>query len=127
MKRLKPLLTFPLLLALAVTSFPQPKAATKSAPVTDTLRAAADAPRDEKLWQKALKLQRSSVVVDTHNDILSIMLDENYDLGTPSAGKYHTDLARMKEGGLTAEFFSVYVDRSLRRAGRRGPARARPH
>ena len=110
-------MAFALALALAAAAFPQPKTAGKSVPVTDTLRAgggrAADAPRDERLWQKALKLHRSSIVVDTHNDILSIMLDENYDLGTPSVGKYHTDLARMKEGGLTAEFFSVYVDRSF--------------
>lgn len=68
-------------------------------------------PRDEKLWQKALEIQRKSIVVDTHNDILSLMFDENYDIGTSSAGKYHTDLARMKQGGITAEFFSVYIDK----------------
>ena len=77
--------------------------------------------RDERLWRRALRLHRSAVVVDTHNDILSIMLDEDYDLGTPSAGKYHTDLQRMKEGGLSAEFFSVYVDRSY--AAKGGSAR----
>ncbi|MCA1614298.1 MAG: dipeptidase [Acidobacteria bacterium] len=107
--------------SLAAAAVSQPKTTIKSAPVTDTLRAGAntspDAPRDERLWQKALKLHRSSIVVDTHNDILSIMLDEDYDLGTPSAGKYHTDLARMKEGGLSAEFFSVYVDRSFAEKG----------
>jgi membrane dipeptidase len=115
-----------LLLSLTASALPQAKprtreASAKSAPVTDTLRpanaAAADAPRDEKLWQRALKLQRSSIVVDTHNDILSFMYDEDYDVGESSAGKYHTDLARMKEGGLTAEFFSVYVDRSYAEKG----------
>lgn len=74
-------------------------------------------PRDEKLWKKALDLHRKSIVVDTHNDILSIMFDEKYDLGEPSVGKYHTDLARMKQGGITAEFFSVYIDRSYARDG----------
>src|SRR4030095_7082289 len=69
------------------------------------------APRDEALWKKALELQRKSIVVDTHNDILSFMTDENYDIGVSSVGKYHTDIARMKQGGLTAEFFSVYIDR----------------
>lgn len=68
--------------------------------------------RDERLWREALKIHRKAIVVDTHNDITSMMIDEGYDLGTSSVGKYHTDLARMKEGGLTAEFFSVYVDRS---------------
>ena len=73
--------------------------------------------RDEKLWKRALDIQRKSIVVDTHNDILSFMYDENYDIGTSSAGKYHTDLARMKQGGLTAEFFSVYIDRKYASEG----------
>ena len=55
--------------------------------------------------------------MDTHNDILSMMTDDNYELGVSSVGKYHTDLARMKQGGLTAEFFSVYIDRSYARDG----------
>ncbi|MGH9883209.1 MAG: membrane dipeptidase [Pyrinomonadaceae bacterium] len=73
--------------------------------------------RDEKLWQKALEIQRKSIVVDTHNDILSMMTDDNYDIGVSSVGKYHTDLARMKQGGLTAEFFSVYIDRKYAKDG----------
>jgi membrane dipeptidase len=78
-------------------------------------------PRDEKLWKKALEIQRKSVVVDTHNDVLSYMTDDNYDLGVSSVGKYHTDIARMKQGGLTAEFFSVYIDRKY--VGEGGSAR----
>ncbi|MDQ1591468.1 MAG: rane dipeptidase [Pyrinomonadaceae bacterium] len=115
------------LLLLAATAappaFPQSKETKKAAPVTDTLRATTAAPannnagRDERLWQKTLKLQRSAIVVDTHNDILSFMFDENYDIGQSSVGKYHTDIARMKEGGLSAEFFSVYVDRSYAATG----------
>lgn len=73
--------------------------------------------RDERLWKKALEIQRKAIVVDTHNDILSMMTDENYDIGVSSIGKYHTDLARMKQGGLTAEFFSVYVDRKYATEG----------
>jgi len=74
-------------------------------------------PRDEKLWKKALEIHRKAIVVDTHNDILSMMIDDNYDLGVSSVGKYHTDIARMKQGGLTAEFFSVYIDRSYVKDG----------
>jgi membrane dipeptidase len=81
-----------------------------AAPAQQALTATEPA-RDEKLWKKALDLQRKSIVVDTHNDVLSFMTDENYDIGVSSVGKYHTDLARMKQGGLTAEFFSVYIDR----------------
>ncbi|HEX8179505.1 MAG TPA: dipeptidase [Pyrinomonadaceae bacterium] len=73
--------------------------------------------RDERLWQRALKLHRSAIVVDTHNDITTMMEDEDYDIGQSSIGKYHTDLARMKEGGLTAEFFSVYVDKKYAETG----------
>ena len=79
--------------------------------------APSDPPRDEKLWKKALEIQRKSIVVDTHNDVLSFMTDENYDIGVSSVGKYHTDIARMREGGLTAEFFSVYIDRSYAKDG----------
>jgi membrane dipeptidase len=117
---LRATLTLVLLAVFACPALPQSKETTKTAPVTDTLRAAtATAPtvRDERLWQRALKLQRSSIVVDTHNDILSIMFDENYDIGQSSVGKYHTDIARMREGGLSAEFFSVYVDRTYAQNG----------
>ena len=69
------------------------------------------APRDERLWKRALEIHRKSVVIDGHNDITEIMVDTGYDLGTPSVGKYHTDLARLKESGMTGQFFSVYVDR----------------
>src|SRR5829696_3092783 len=67
--------------------------------------------RDERLWKRALALQKRAIVVDGHNDIPTIMADEDYDIGVPSAGKYHTDIARLKQGGMTGEFFSIYVDR----------------
>jgi membrane dipeptidase len=71
---------------------------------------------DPKLWQKALKIHRKAIIVDGHNDIPSPMVDEDFDLATNSVGKYHrdgdpfhTDLARLKAGGITGEFFSIYV------------------
>src|SRR5215207_2277042 len=73
--------------------------------------------RDEKLWKKALALHKKAVVIDGHNDIPTIMVDENYDLGVPSAGKYHTDVARLKRSGMTGEFFSIYVDRQYATQG----------
>lgn len=81
------------------------------------VQAQGDAARDERLWKKALEIQRKAIVVDTHNDVLSFMIDENYDLGVSSVGKYHTDIARMKQGGVTAEFFSVYIDRKYATEG----------
>ncbi len=117
---LRAALILTLLVACAAPALPQGKETTKTAPVGPALHVFNVQPppaRDEKLWQRALKLQRSAIVVDTHNDILSYMFDENYDIGTSSVGKYHTDIARMKEGGLSAEFFSVYVDRSYAEHG----------
>src|SRR5690348_3238838 len=71
---------------------------------------------DPVLWQKALRIHRSAIIVDGHNDIVSPMTDDDYDLATPSKGKihltdgtpYHTDLERFKESGITGEFFSIY-------------------
>jgi membrane dipeptidase len=85
----------------------------KSAARTQTAKPAASPTpqRDERLWQKALAIHRKAIIVDGHNDIPTIMVDEDYDLGTPSAGKYHTDLQRLKQSGMTGEFFSIYVDR----------------
>jgi len=65
--------------------------------------------RDERLWQRALQIQRRAIVIDTHNDVTTPMTNDDYDLsGTPPA-PYRTSIARMKQGGLTAEFFSLYV------------------
>src|SRR5215203_6973667 len=65
--------------------------------------------RDERLWQRALQIHRRAIVIDTHNDVTTPMTNDDYDLsGTPPA-PYRTSIARMKEGGLTAEFFSLYV------------------
>jgi membrane dipeptidase len=73
--------------------------------------------RDERLWKRAQELHRKAFVLDGHNDITEIMVDTGYDLGTPSVGKYHTDLARLVRGGMTGQFFSVYVDRKYAAAG----------
>ncbi len=93
-------------LVLAATRTNTPADSTQTSPA-----------RDEKLWKRALEIHRKAIVVDTHNDILSMMTDDEYDIGVSSVGKYHTDLARMKQGGVTAEFFSVYVDRKYAREG----------
>ena len=66
-------------------------------------------PRDEKLWQRALEIQRKAIVIDTHNDVTTPMTNDDYDLsGTPPT-PYRTSIERMKQGGMTAEFFSLYV------------------
>ncbi len=66
----------------------------------------------ETLEQRAARIHRQAIIVDGHNDIPSVMLATGYDLGTPST-RTHTDLARMKAGGITGEFFSIYVEGDL--------------
>lgn len=71
---------------------------------------------DPKIWAQALKIHKKSIVIDGHNDITSPMVDEDLDLKTDTAGKYHadgdpfhTDLARLKLSGITGMFFSIYT------------------
>ena len=113
-----------LALLLSLTGAGLVPAGARLAPRQQTASAAAAATatppppqRDERLWRKALAIHRKAIVVDGHNDITSPMIDEGYDLGTPSVGKYHTDLARMKQGGMTGQFFSIYVDQSYAKEG----------
>jgi len=65
--------------------------------------------RDERLWQHALLIHRRAIVIDTHNDVTTPMTNDDFDLsGTPPT-PYRTSIERMKKGGMTAEFFSLYV------------------
>jgi membrane dipeptidase len=62
--------------------------------------------------ERASRIHRQAIIVDGHNDIPSVMLAANYDIGTKST-RTHTDLARMKTSGITGEFFSIYVEGDL--------------
>jgi membrane dipeptidase len=73
------------------------------------LPVSAQQPRDEKLWQKALAIHRRAIVIDTHNDVTTPMTNDNYDLSGAPPVPYRTSIARMRQGGLTAEFFSLYI------------------
>src|SRR5918993_3414052 len=97
----------PMCLLALMSAATAPAAAQQSVPAPSP----SPAPRDERLWKRALEIHRKAFVVDGHNDITEIMVDTGYDLGTPSVGKYHTDLQRLKSSGMTGQFFSVYVDR----------------
>src|ERR1043165_1296053 len=73
--------------------------------------------RDQQLWKRALAIHRKAIVIDSHNDITTPMTNDDYDLGGPPPVPYRTSLDRMKEGGLTAEFFSVYIKPDYVRSG----------
>jgi len=64
---------------------------------------------------RALRVYREAFVVDTHNDMPSRILDDGYDPDVRHAPGFgpkegHTDLPRLVESGLTAEFLSAWID-----------------
>jgi membrane dipeptidase len=64
---------------------------------------------------RAAKVYRDAIVIDTHNDLPSRMLDDGYDADVrhqPGAAKDQgdSDLPRFMESGITAQFLSAFVD-----------------
>ncbi|HEX8719903.1 MAG TPA: dipeptidase, partial [Pyrinomonadaceae bacterium] len=57
----------------------------------------------------ALAIHRRAVAVDMHADTVQFVVDEGADLSRPVATT-HLDAVRMREGGLDAQFFSVWVE-----------------
>ena len=49
-------------------------------------------------------------MIDTHNDFLSKTTDYGYVFDTDLSGKTHSDLARLKKGGVDVQLFSVFCD-----------------
>lgn len=64
--------------------------------------------------QSYKKLHFKSIVVDTHNDILMKAADKGIVFDRDLTGKTHSDLARLKKGGLDVQLFSVYCDGDLK-------------
>src|SRR5271157_2518817 len=56
---------------------------------------------------EVMRVHRSALLIDTHNDVPSRTVD-GFDIG-PRASSGHTDVVRMKAGGVGAQFFAVYV------------------
>jgi membrane dipeptidase len=80
-----------------------------------TLLFAAD---DPTLLKKALSIHRRVLTVDTHCDTPLMFLRKDWDIGTyhqpGQRGSGCQDLPRMKEGGLDASFFAVFVGQGPR-------------
>lgn len=56
---------------------------------------------------EVMKVHNSALLIDSHNDVTSRTV-EGFDIGLPSADG-HTDVPRMKKGGMAAQFFAAYV------------------
>jgi membrane dipeptidase len=65
-------------------------------------------PRADEISARARKLHFASIVVDTHDDTTQRFLDGDFDLGARSSTG-SIDIPRMKEGGLGAIFFSIWI------------------
>jgi len=60
--------------------------------------------------QSYKKLHFNAVVVDTHNDLLTTAIDKGLVIDQDLSGKTHSDLARLKKGGVDVQLFSVWCD-----------------
>ena len=60
--------------------------------------------------QRARKIHFKSILIDTHNDIPTTAIDKGVSFDQSLKHKTHSDLQRMKEGGVDAQFFSIWCD-----------------
>jgi membrane dipeptidase len=63
----------------------------------------------QSVSDKAKKVHFSSIVIDTHDDTTQRLLDPHFDIAVPHTDG-NIDIPRMRDGGLTAIFFSIWID-----------------
>jgi len=68
-------------------------------------------PAGAPVSSKAMAIQESAIVVDTHADTPQRFLDEGFDIGSTDTNDIgHLSLDKAHRGNLGAEFFSIWVD-----------------
>jgi len=67
-------------------------------------RAAADG-----IAERARTLHFSSIVLDTHDDTTQRFFSKDFDIGKRNPDG-HVDIPRLREGGMNAIFFSIWID-----------------
>lgn len=58
--------------------------------------------------QKYKKIHSDALLVDTHNDFPSASIEKKVSLDSDLLGKTHTDLARLRTGGVDVQIFSIF-------------------
>lgn len=58
-------------------------------------------------WQK---LHHRSILIDTHNDVLSSVTMRGMNIDHDLTGKTHTDISRLEKGGMDIQVFSIFCD-----------------
>lgn len=62
------------------------------------------------LSQGYKSLHKRAIVVDTHNDFISTGIEKKLSFDQDLKGLTHSDLKRMKEGGVDIQIFSIFCD-----------------
>lgn len=60
--------------------------------------------------QPLRKLHQKAVLVDTHNDVLSTASIKGLNVAGDLSGQTHSDLARLRKGGVDVQIFSIFCD-----------------
>src|SRR5271157_317747 len=63
----------------------------------------------DDIADRAKKLHFSTIVLDTHDDTTQRFFSKNFDIGKRNPDG-HIDIPRMREGGMNAIFFSIWID-----------------
>src|SRR6188474_133749 len=58
--------------------------------------------------QRYKKIHSKAVLVDTHNDFPSASIEKKVSLDSDLLGKTHTDLGRLRSGGVDVQIFSIF-------------------
>jgi membrane dipeptidase len=56
------------------------------------------------------KIHFNAIVIDTHNDIPTTAIEKGVSFDADLKTKTHSDLQRMQQGGVDAQFFSIWCD-----------------
>jgi membrane dipeptidase len=65
--------------------------------------------------ERAMRIYREAIVIDTHNDLPTQIIDEGYDpsfrhpAGSNAPKEGHTDIPRLAESGIDAVFWSAFI------------------
>ena len=60
--------------------------------------------------QNFQRLHKKAIVIDTHNDFISTGIEKNKSFDMELKGITHSDLNRMKTGGIDIQIFSIFCD-----------------
>src|SRR6266404_1508048 len=63
----------------------------------------------DDIGERAKRVHFSSIVLDTHDDTTQRFFTTDYDIGKRNPDG-HVDIPRMREGGMNAIFFSIWID-----------------